>query len=101
MKQELNKNIRHAEYYSMQETFDDLYAKSKENAEFENLTEIIFSKENILLAYRTIKSNRGSKTGGIDKLTIDDIGKCTTEEIVNNVRYYALKNTYHSIPLAV
>lgn len=101
MKQELNKNIRYAEYYDMQEIFDGLYAQSKENMEFNNLTEIIFSKENILLAYRTIKSNKGSKTGGVDKLTIDDIGKCTTEEIVNNVRYYALESKHGYRPKPV
>lgn len=85
----------------MQEIFDDLYARSKENAEFDNLTEIIFSKENILLAYRTIKSNKGSKTSGVDKLTIDDIGKCTTEEIVNNIKYYALESKHGYRPKPV
>lgn len=44
-------------------------------------------KENILLAYRNIKSNTGSKTAGTDKLTIADICKLTPEEVTANLRY--------------
>ena len=44
-------------------------------------------KENILLAYRKIKSNTGSKTAGTDKLTIANIGKLTPEEVTAKVRY--------------
>ena len=44
-------NIRHSEYYGLQETFDRLYAQSKNGEIFTNLMEIILSRENILLAY--------------------------------------------------
>lgn len=80
-------NLRHAEYYGMQEIFDDLYARSKIGEEFVNLTDLILSRENILLAYRNIKNNAGSSTPGTDKTTIEDIGKLTPDEVVNNVRY--------------
>ena len=66
-------SIRHAEYYGMQRTFDDLYAKSKNGEMFENLMDIVLSRENILLAYRNMKSNTGSRTAGTDKLNIFDI----------------------------
>lgn len=57
----------------MQATFDWLYKCSMENKTFGiNLYEIIASKNNILLAYRVIKSNTGSKTVGVDKCTISD-----------------------------
>ena len=80
-------NLRHAEYYGMQRVYDDLYAKSKAGEVFTNLMEIILKRENILLAYRNIKTNTGSKTPGTDKVTITDIGKLTPdEEVVNRVR---------------
>ena len=62
-------DLRHAEYYEMQNIFDDLYAKSKNGDIFTNLTNIILSRENILLAYRNIKANAGSKTAGTDGTT--------------------------------
>jgi hypothetical protein len=56
-----NKN-RHAEYYGMQAVFDELYKKSNEGKKFKHLIRIITSKDNILLAYRNIKRNKGSYT---------------------------------------
>ena len=67
--------LRHAEYYDMQSTFDELYARSQAGEIFDGLMDVILSRENILLAYRNIKSNTGSFTPGTDKLKISDIGK--------------------------
>lgn len=80
-------DLRHAEYYDMQSVFDELYAKSKAGEVFHNLMEIILSRNNILLAYRNIKSNTGSNTAGTDKLTIKDIGSMPVDEMVEKVRY--------------
>lgn len=80
-------DLRHAEYYGMQETFDELYAKAKNGEQFANLMDIILKRENILLAYRNIKANTGSNTAGTDKLTIKDIGKLSPDEVVDKVRY--------------
>ena len=80
-------DLRHVEYYGLQETFDGLYAKSKEGEVFTNLMGIILSRENILLAYRNIKTNQGSKTRGTDNVTIDDIGGLSPEEVVEKVRF--------------
>lgn len=80
-------NLRHAEYYDMQETMDELYSKSKSGQTFDNLMDIILSKNNILLAYRNIKANDGSHTPGTDKLTIEDIGRLTADEVVEKVRF--------------
>lgn len=77
--------LRHSEYYGMQEVFDDLYSKSAAGGEFTKLMDLILSRENILLAYRNIKSNSGSNTPGTDNLTIKDIGKLTPEEVVEKV----------------
>lgn len=73
-------DLRHAEYYQMQKSFDELYSKSKNNEIFTDLMELILARENILLAYRNIKTNQGSKTAGTDGLTINDIGKLSPED---------------------
>ena len=80
-------DLRHAEYYGMQKTFDNLYADSKNGKIFTNLMELILSRENILLAYRNIKANSGSKTAGTDKLMIDSIGRMSAEKVVEKVRF--------------
>ncbi len=88
-------SLRHAEYYDMQASFDELYAKSQKGEVFNSLMPLILSRENILLAYRNIKSNSGSYTPGTDKLRISDIGKLTSEEVVARVRHIiGSKNGY-------
>ena len=80
-------DLRHAEYYGMQPVFDELYRKSKNGEIFTNLMEIILRRENILLAYRNIKTNGGSYTAGTDNRNITDIGRQTPEEVVEKVRF--------------
>lgn len=80
-------DLRHAEYYDMQTVLDDLYARSKAGEHFTDLLNIVLSRNNILMAYRNIKSNTGSNTAGTDKLTIRDIGKMPVDEMVERVRF--------------
>lgn len=94
-------SLRHAEYYGMQETFDELYAESKNGKIFTDLMSKIMSRENILLAYRNIKSNVGSKTAGTDKLTIKDIGKLTSDEVVAKVKYILTESKHGYRPKPV
>lgn len=54
----------------MQPIFDNLYRQSKNNSKFKHLFNIIASDENILLAYRNIKRNKGSTTAGVNHKTI-------------------------------
>ena len=79
-------SLRHAEYYGMQQTYDDLYLRSKNGEHFSNLMDIILSRENILLAYRNIKANTGSNTPGTDRKTIRDIGNLPAEQVVGKVK---------------
>ena len=79
-------DLRHNEYYDMQEVFDDLYAKAKKGEKFTDLMDLVLKRENILLAYRNIKTNTGSNTPGTDKRTIKDIGRLSPEEVVERVR---------------
>ena len=81
-----NAKLRHSEYYDTQNCFDELYAKSKQGDVFTNLIEIISSEENIRLAYRNIKRNSGSHTSGVDRLSIKDIEKLSTEKLVEIIQ---------------
>ena len=78
--------LRNAEYYDFQAIQDELYEQSKQNKVFTNLVEIITMRENIGLAYRNIKKNKGSKTAGVDKKTIDDLAKWEDDQLIEYVR---------------
>lgn len=86
-------DLRHAEYYGMQGTFDELYQKSQNGEVFENLMDLILSRDNILLAYRNIKANKGSYTAGTDKKNITDIGSQTPDDVVKSEIYCYGKRT--------
>lgn len=78
--------LRYNEYYDTQEMFDDLYARAKKGEKFYTLYELIIDEKNISLAYRTIKSNRGSTTRGTNLHTIKDIKEWTEEDVIKYVR---------------
>ena len=70
----------------MQDTIDELYRKSRNNEEFKDLMKLILSRNNILLAYRNIKSNTGRITPGTDGLTMRDIANISAEDVVTKIR---------------
>lgn len=79
--------LRYFEYYNMQPTFDWLYKRSKHNAMVGvNLYDLIISKNNILLAYRMIKANTGSKTAGVDGQTISDFKIKDKDTFIREIR---------------
>ena len=78
--------IRNAEYYDMQTAFDKLYADSVSGRQFRNLVELIQRPENIMMAYRNLRKNSGSKTAGVDKKTISDLNKWSDKKLVNHVQ---------------
>lgn len=79
-------DIRYAEYYDMVEEFDKLYSDSSNGKAFKNLMGIISSEQNIKLAYRNIKSNKGSITPSIDGLTINEIKQLSEETIILTIK---------------
>jgi RNA-directed DNA polymerase len=87
--------LRNWEYYGMTESFTDLYEKASKRELFPHLYDLITSRENIRLAYRTMKSNKGSNTPGTDGKTITDIEKWSEDELVreiqNNLKWYRPK----------
>ena len=78
--------LRYAEYYDLTPVFDKLYADSKSGKVFTNLVELIASKDNILLAYRELKRNKGSMTAGTDRLNIWDIEQIPVKDFVCTVQ---------------
>ena len=70
----------------MQSVFDKLYADSKKGMKFTELVEIIKSPENIKLAYRNMRKNKGSKTAGTDKKTISDLNKWKEDVLIAYVQ---------------
>ena len=80
------KVLRNNEYYSFQAELDYLYRASKEGRSFKNLMRYICCQQNVELAYRRIKRNKGSRTSGTNKNTIDDIAKLGTDKLVAYVK---------------
>ena len=78
--------LRYWDYYNMTDTFTDLHQRAKNKEKFHYLYDTITSRNNILLAYRTIKSNKGSKTPGTDGKTIMDIENLTENELIEEIQ---------------
>lgn len=78
--------IRYTEYYDLQSTLDNLYADSLIGKKFTGLMDIIRSPENIKLAYRTIKKNKGSYTPGVDGRTIHDLAALSEGKYVSLIQ---------------
>ena len=86
IKQKKINKLRYAEYYDQQELLDKLYSDSQQGVIFDKLMKHIVSDANIMMAYRSIKRNTGSKTPGTDRLTIKDIEQLEPEAVCNRVR---------------
>lgn len=94
-------SLRHNEYYDMQNVFDELYDKSAKGSEFHDLMDIILSENNILLAYRNIKTNGGSNTPGTDGKAIKNIACMEPQEVVKQVRFIVRESKHGYRPKAV
>lgn len=93
MKTKAKASLRHAEYYNMQEIYDQLYAQSKAGKIFTDLYDLITLPQNVMLAYRNIKTNTGSKTAGTNGKTISDWKLATSDDYVEYVQR-RLQNYY-------
>lgn len=85
-KPQKKQKLRNAEYFDLQELFDRLYAQSKANHKFAALMDMVTADENILLAYRNISKNKGSKTAGTDGKTIRFLSGFTDKALIAYVR---------------
>ena len=84
---------RSTEYYSLTDLFDQLYESSLNGETFRELYQFIVLKQNILLAYRNIKRNSGSKTPGVDGITISDIERLNENDFVEIETPFLTKST--------
>jgi len=96
-KQLKKSSLRHAEYYDFQNVLDKLYQDSERGPTFSNLMNTICSSENIMLAYRNIKKNHGSKTAGVDKKTIAHLQQWESPKLIE----YINKRLDHYLPQPV
>ncbi|HBH3576473.1 TPA: group II intron reverse transcriptase/maturase [Clostridioides difficile] len=78
--------LRNYEYYDSQETLDNLYESSKSGKNFKNLMELICEDNNIKLAYRAIKNNKGSYTPGVNGHTIEHWKNKSVEELTTYIK---------------
>lgn len=88
-------NVNLSSETSLKELQDFLYAKSQENKVFTGLLEAVSSEITIVTAIHNIKSNKGSKTAGVDKVKMDKYLQMPKEEVValiqNNLQKYLPK----------
>ena len=91
----VNKAERNAERYDAKETGYRLFEDSQNGKTFDRLMPLIVSEQNIILAYRNICKNSGSKTPGTDGKTIVEIQSLPIESVIKTVRnklnYYQQK----------
>lgn len=78
--------LRNNEYFGLQTAFDNLYEESKSGRYFTDLYDVIISEENIMLAFRNLKSNTGSKTKGTNGHTIKHLNKMNADKLIKLVR---------------
>lgn len=88
-------NVSLSSETSLKELQDFLYAKSRENTAFTGLLEAVAHEVTIVTAIHNIKSNKGSKTAGVDKLKMDKYLQMPKDEVVTlvqgNLRNYLPK----------
>lgn len=82
----MNNKLRNNQMYMMQSKFDALYSNSKNGSNFYHLYDVITSRNNILLAYRNLRTNTGSNTAGVDGKTIVFLDKLSDDDLVDVVR---------------
>lgn len=82
----VNKAERNAERYDAKETGHRLFEDSQNGKTFDRLMPLIVSEQNIILAYRNICKNSGSKTPGTDGKTIVEIQSLPIESVIKTVR---------------
>lgn len=70
----------------MQGIFDKLYKESKEGKTFNKLIQLITLEQNIQLAYRNIKTNKGSNTKGTDGKDITHIKNMDSDRFIKLIQ---------------
>lgn len=80
-----SKQNKNRKYYDRVDIYEKMYKKSKDNVKFKRLMDRVEHPDNIMLAYRNIKGNKGSNTPSADGVTIKDIKKLSANEMLREV----------------
>ena len=75
-------NVRFSTETELKQTLDFLYEKSKEGIAFTGLVEAMVNEVTIVTAIHNIKSNKGSKTAGVDQMKMDKYLQMPKEELI-------------------
>ena len=88
-------NVNLSSESDLKELQDFLYAKSQQNVSFTGLLEAVMSEVTIVTAIHNIKSNKGIKSVGVDKVKMDKYLQMPKDEVValiqSNLRNYLPK----------
>lgn len=79
-------NVRFSDEAGLKQLLDFLYDKSKQGVKFTGLMEIVSHEVTIVTAIHNIKSNKGSKTSGVDKIKMDRYLQMPKDEIVTLIQ---------------
>ena len=82
-RQPKQQKLRNAEYYAMQNVMDKLHDDASKAKSFHKLMHLITCENNILLAFRNIKNNKGSMTKGTDGRTIKHYKDWSEEQFIS------------------
>ena len=70
----------------LKDKLDFIYLKSSEGKSFHGIIEVAFNEVTIITAIHNIKSNKGSKTAGVDKAVIDTYLQMDKDTLIQIVR---------------
>ena len=79
-------NVRFSTEAELKQTLDFLYEKSKEGIAFTGLVEAMVNEVTIVTAIHNIKSNKGSKTAGVDQMKMDTYLQMPKEDLIALIR---------------
>ena len=79
-------NVRFSTEAELKQTLDFLYEKSKEGIAFTGLVEAMVNGVTIVTAIHNIKSNKGSKTAGVDQMKMDKYLQMPKEDLIALIR---------------
>ena len=83
-------NVRFSTEAEMKQTLDFLYEKSKDGISFTGLVEAMVNEITIVTAIHNIKSNKGSKTAGVDQVMVNNgvIPPDIDERVLKKIQKY-------------
>ena len=75
-------NVRFSTETELKKVQDFLYEKSGQGVSFTGLVEAMVNEVTIVTAVHNIKSNKGSKTAGVDKIKMDKYLQMPKDELI-------------------